>query len=304
MMHGLSSCLKILADETRIRVLHLLEQEPLTVAELQELLKLRQSSVSSHLAKLKAAQLICARAEGASHRYRLREDAPPEVTACWQVVRGMSQDDPDVRADREQLVHLRSSRGASWVECVAGSLHRSYAPGRTWETLGHGLLPFVQLGCCVDVGAGDGAMMDVLAPAAQELICVDPSAAMCQAAEKHRAERGFDQVRILQTTGEDLPLADGSADSVLFLQSLQYVQHPDRALKEALRLLAPGGRLLILTLVAHDYLEAERYGHLHRGFTDEQLQTWCAGLQAQHCYHLPPEDQSPRFQSLVFTAVR
>ncbi|MFW5828782.1 MAG: ArsR/SmtB family transcription factor, partial [Planctomycetota bacterium] len=161
--------LKILADETRIRILHLLALEPLTVAELQELLKLRQSSVSSHLAKLKSAGLIYARAEGASHRYRLREDAPETVAACWQAVREMSRDDPDVKADAEQLQEQRTRRGASWVDQVAGSLHRSYAPGRNWETLGHGLLPFVRLGRCVDMGAGDGAMMDVFAPIAEQL---------------------------------------------------------------------------------------------------------------------------------------
>jgi ArsR family transcriptional regulator len=106
---------------------------------------------------------------------------------------------------------------------------------------------------------------------------------------------------VVEAPGEKLPLADSACDSVLFLQSLQYISDPAAALREALRVLAPGGRLLVLTLVSHDFVEAERYGHRHRGFLVEDLQRWCAGLADTNAYTLPPEDQPPRFQTLVFT---
>ncbi len=95
---------------------------------------------------------------------------------------------------------------------------------------------------------------------------------------------------------------DASCDSVLFLQSLQYVEQPAQALGEAVRVLAPGGTLLVLTLARHDFAEADAFGHRHRGFTPDGLRRWTVGLEAHHGYELPAEAKAPRFQSLVFTA--
>src|SRR4051812_23794138 len=257
--------LRLLGDETRLRVLHLLETEPLTVAELQEVLDLGQSSISGHLAKLKQAGLIHDLPEGSARRYRIREDADPRLRQAWQSVRELSKIEPQFASDRRRLADALKGRGQSWVERVAGSLHREYAPGRTWESLCHGLLPFASLGRCVDVGAGDGAMVGLLAPQARELTCVDPSPAMVAAGLERVKGLGLANVSYLQGEGEQLPLDDAGSDAVLFLQSLQYVRDPAKALAEAVRVLAPGGRLLVLTLARHDFTEAERYGHRHRG---------------------------------------
>ena len=97
-------------------------------------------------------------------------------------------------------------------------------------------------------------------------------------------------------------MTDGVADSVLFLQSLQYVDNPAKALAEATRILAPGGRLLVLTLLKHPHAEAERYGHRHRGFTTSELTRWCKGLTRVHVETLPAELRPPRFQTLLLTA--
>ncbi len=303
-MHEIGTCLKILADETRIRILHVLSNEPLTVAELQDILQLRQSSVSSHLAKLKHAQLIYARTEGSSHRYRICEDMPENFAASWEFVRSASEDDPAVRSDRVQLERVRQQLQHGWVEHVAGSLHRSYAPGRNWDSFGHGFLHFADFGVCIDIGAGDGALIDVLAPRSGQLICVDPSAAMLTAAQTHIDKRGYSHVSCLEASGELLPLPDEHADSVLFLQSLQYVEAPEAALQEAIRLLKPGGRILILTLLEHTYSEAARYGHIHQGFSEKDIRNWCAALTAHSCDILPPEDQAPRFETLVYSGVK
>src|SRR5688572_13930556 len=150
--------LRLLADETRLRVLHLLAEEPLTVAELQDVLELGQSSISGHLAKLKQAGLTHDVPEGSARRYRLRDDLDGVLKAAWIAVRSLSESEPQFAADRKRLASLRERRGSSWVERVAGSLHREYAPGRTWESLCHGLVRLADFGRCVDVGAGDGAM--------------------------------------------------------------------------------------------------------------------------------------------------
>jgi SAM-dependent methyltransferase len=294
--------LRLLADETRLRVLHLLASEPLTVAELQEVLDLGQSSISGHLAKLKQAGLIHDLAEGSARRYRLREDLDGVLRAAWQTVRDLSQEEPQFAADAGRLADLRAARGSSWVERMAGTLHREYAPGRTWDSLCHGLLHFADFGRCVDIGAGDGAMVELLAPRTRTLTCVDPSPAMIAAGRERVQTLKLDGVSFVQATGEDLPLKDAGADSVLFLQSLQYVADPAQALSEAARILAPGGRLLVLTLNRHDFTEAEAFGHRHRGFATADLKRWTRALDGHQLYSLPPETRAPRFQTLILTA--
>ena len=294
--------LRLLADGTRLRLLHLLDAEPLTVAELQDILGLGQSSISGHLAKLKQSGLIHDVAEGASRRYRLRLDVTSHLAAAWAAVRGLSSDDFQTRADRDRLAELRQANATGWVDRVAGSLDREYAPGRTWAALCQGLLSFARFGRCIDVGAGDGSMAELLAPRCDHLTCVDPSPAMVEAANGRIAALKLGNVTVLAAGGEAVPLPDACADSVLFLQSLQYIPEPAAALREASRLLAPGGRLLVLTLVAHDQAEAERFGHRHRGFTPRQLAGWARGLTDLRCEPLPAEPRPPHFQSLVLTA--
>jgi ArsR family transcriptional regulator len=298
----LEDALRLFADETRLRLAHLLAGEPCTVAELQEALDLGQSSVSGHLAKLKAAGLIHDVAEGSARRYRLRADIPADIAAAWQAVRALAADDPRLIRDRERLAQVLAARGADWVDRVAGSLHREYAPGRTWDSLCHGLLAYARFGRCVDIGAGDGALVELIAPRSTTLACVDPTPAMVEAGKARVAALGLRNVTWHQAPGETLPLADASADSVLFLQSLQYIPKPAAALAEARRILAPGGRLLVVTLVAHDHAEAERYGHRHRGFREADLRAWCRGLQDLHIDLLPPETRPPRFQTILCTS--
>lgn len=294
--------LRLLADETRLRVLHLLAAEPLTVAELQDVLELGQSSISGHLAKLKQAGLTHDVPEGSARRYRLREDLNGVLKATFTAVHSLSENEPQFAADRTRLEALRERRGSSWVERVAGSLHREYAPGRTWESLCHGLVRLASFGRCVDIGAGDGAMAELIAPQSLKLTCIDPSPAMLAAGRERVAALKLSGVEFVEGTGEDLPLADASADSVLFLQSLQYMTAPETALAEAIRVLAPGGRLLLVTLSRHDFAEAEAFGHRHRGFSTDQLKRWTRGLVEHHIDVLPPEARTPHFQTVILTA--
>jgi SAM-dependent methyltransferase len=295
--------LRLLGDATRLRILHLLDAEPLTVAELTSILDLGQSSISGHLAKLKAAGLIHDHAEGSAHRYRLREDAPADLRAAWQAARALSTADPGTASDREALDRLRAERGGDWVERVAGQLHREYAPGRTWESLTHAFASLVHHGRVLDLGAGDGSLAGLIAAGCERLVCLDPSPAMVKAgAGRTRSE--LPQAAWVQATGERLPFPEASFDAVLATQCLQYAAEPATLLAEAARVLAPGGRLVVLTLAAHDHAEAERYGHRHRGFAEAELKRWTANLAQHRIYRLPPESRQPRFASVVLSAVR
>ncbi len=298
----LSAHLRLLADETRLRLLHLLAEEPLTVAELQEVLDLGQSSISGHLAKLKSAGLIHDLPEGSARRYRVRDDVEASLAATWDQVHRLSAAEPQYADDRARLEQHRQQRNTTWVDRVAGSLHREYAPGRTWESLCQGVLQFARFGRCLDVGAGDGAMVELLAPRSAHLTCIDPSPRMVRAGDEHVRRLGFSNVTYLQGDGERLTLKDASQDSVLFVQSLQYTTDPGAALAEAARVLAPRGRLLVLTLASHQHDEADRFGHRHHGFAPEQLRRWCQALTEIEIHPLVPEARPPRFQTLLLTA--
>lgn len=295
--------LRLLADETRLRILHLLEGEPLTVAELTEVLDLGQSSISGHLAKLKQAGLVHDVAEGSAHRYRLREDAPADLRAAWLAARQLSANDPAIATDRATQGRLRDARGRDWVGRVAGLLHREYAPGRTWDSLAHGFASAARLGRCLDIGAGDGALAGLIAPSADHLTCVDPAPSMIEAGRARCRELGLANVTWLQAGGEKLPLPAGSQDTVLLLQSLQYVERPAEVLAECGRVLAAHGRLLVLTLLEHEHEEAARYGHRHRGFREGDLRRWVAAWCPEpRLVRLPPEARAPRFQSIILIA--
>ncbi len=130
----------------------------------------------------------------------------------------------------------------------------------------------------------------------------DPSPAMVAAGTARVKSLALANVRYCEAEGESLPLPDKTCDSVLFLQSLQYVREPAAALGEAARVLAPGGTLLITTLAAHGFNESERYGHRHRGFSPAQLHGWTSALGGHRLIELPPEVRPPRFQTVILTA--
>ncbi len=302
-MPACAASLRLLADETRLRLLHLLDREPLTVAELTTVLDLGQSSISGHLAKLKTARLVHAVAEGSAHRYRLRDDAPETLRLAWMAAKQLSAEDPAIAADQRTLAEHRATTGHDWVARVAGCLHREYAPGRTWDSLAHAFAAAGRFGRCCDLGAGDGALAGLLAAASTTLTCIDPSSAMIAAGRARCKESELDNVIWLEAAGEKLPLKDASQDTVLLLQSLQYVERPLDVLRECGRVLAPGGRLLVLTLAEHDHDEAARYGHRHRGFRDADLRAWLKPWCSKpRLVRLPPEARAPRFQSILLTA--
>src|SRR5262249_13586522 len=129
--------LRALNDPTRVRLLAALEGEELTVGELERILEVPQSRVSTHLARLKEAGLALDRTDG-PHGSSRRADGsrPPQARESWAALRGPLAGDPQLdrdRARREQVLEVRA--GKSWVDRVAGTLDRNYSPGRTWESL-------------------------------------------------------------------------------------------------------------------------------------------------------------------------
>lgn len=301
--------LRALADPTRVRLLCALENEELTVAELQEVLDVAQSRVSTHLGRLKKAGLALDRVDGPHRYYRLADGAMPVAArVAWQAVRQPLEGDAQVERDRqrrEAVIAARQNGGSSWVDRVAGSLDRHYSPGRTWESLARALVLACDLGDMVDLGAGDGAIAELLAPAAHSIVGVDISERMVDAGQRRLKKAQLPHVKLVLGDMHVPPLADESADFVLSQQSLQYAADPPKVFREAARILRPGGRLLVVTLAAHEHAEVRgEYGHVHLGFRAQQLRAWArsAGLTVTQLASAGRERRPPQFEALALLA--
>lgn len=295
--------LKLLGDPTRLRVLHLLKREELTVGELSAALGQGQSTISSHLARLKEAGLVQDRRDGTRSFYRLCSRPADDDRRFWQLLEGGLADDPTFAADRDRLeaVVLARCNGA-WVDRAAGSLDRRYVPGRSFETLALGLSALLELGDCVDMGSGDGSLLELVAPASRALVCIDDHPGMIAAGERRVAASRFENVQFVRGDMHDPPLELESADTVLFLQSLQYADRPALAIRAAARLLRPGGRCLVLTLGSHgDKRMLQDYGHRHLGFETARLRAWLeeAGLEVLRCERTGHDARSPQLPIVV-----
>jgi DNA-binding transcriptional ArsR family regulator len=181
--------LQLIGEPSRVRLLALLDHQELTVAELVAVTQLAQSSVSTHLGKLREAGLVRDRRVGASTFYALNDGAmPPSARKVWDLVRGEVRD-ALLETDRERsdrVVRARE-RAAGWPDAVAGEMERHWSPGRTWESLARALVGLVRLGDVVDVGSGDGTVAQLLAPRARSWTCVDKSGSRASTASGWRS---------------------------------------------------------------------------------------------------------------------
>jgi ArsR family transcriptional regulator len=297
----------LLGDPTRVRLLALLACRELSVAELTQIMELGQSRVSTHLGRLREAGVLRDRRDGASVRYALREDGLPEqIERAWAVL-ARDLDDPVLEADRrrcEALLRARD-RGAQWADAVAGEMERHYSPGRTWEALARGFLGLVELGDVLDAGSGDGTVTQLLAGRARSVTCLDRNARMVAAARARLAEQT--NVRVLVGDVEAIPAADAAFDQVLLYNVLACVPQPARAVAELARVLRPGGRLVVVTLDAHDHTDVTApYGHVHAGFKPAALRRLLArtDLTIERCEVTSRERRDPHLRIVTATAHR
>ena len=300
-----SACLKVLADPTRVRLLALLERDELTVAELSAVTRLAQPRVSTHLAKLKEANLVRDRRAGVSAYYRFNEEQlDPAERTLWNALRG-GTDDPLLRQDGERLATVLANRNSehNWADSVAGDMERHYSPGRTWEALARAALPMLEPGEVLDVASGDGVLAELLAPHARRYVCIDSSTKVVLAASERL--RRLEHVEVKEGDMQALPFDKPQFDLVLLMHALTYADKPALAVAEAARVLRRGGRLLLTCLARHEHKGAvQPYGHVNLGFTEKELRKHAAkaGLAVQFCEVVTQEKRPPHFEVLALLA--
>ncbi|MFC3193433.1 ArsR/SmtB family transcription factor [Marinicella sediminis] len=305
---NLNDVFKTLADESRIRLILLLQQQELTVAELAEITRLAQPRVSTHLSHLKKNHLVQVRKQGVSSYYRLNEiQFTEDFNGILELVTEHYAEHPLIQQDKEQLSLVMASQAASnqWVDAVAGDMERHYSPGRTWEATTRVVSRLANLGRVLDLGSGDGVLAELLAANSEHYVCVDNNNKAIKAAKdrlKHLNNVEFHQADIHQ-----LVLPDNQFDHVLMLHVLTYSDDPLKVIKQAHRVCRPGGQLIINTLDQHphEFVRTE-YGHKNLGFDVTTLKQLCqkAGFEHVNVAVSSQEQRKPHFKIITVEATK
>src|SRR5437763_11899122 len=304
--------LRLLADPPRRRLLLLLEQEALSVAELQQILGMGQSRISSHLAQLKRAGVVQDRRAGKNVYYGVTEkkEQNPARAKVNELTRVLAREMPETTRDRTALqlaLRKRRDKAREYFDELAGKFGRSYVPGRSWQALAHtmiSLLPALTVG---DLGAGEGTLSQLLAQNARKVIAVDNSPKMVEFGSQLAKKHGFKNLEYRLGDIEDPPIADNSVDLAILSQALHHAIHPQRAIAAAHRLLKRGGRLAILDLLSHRFERArELYADHWLGFSEVQLHQFLekSGFRQIEVSVVSREKQSPHFQTVLATGIK
>ncbi len=307
-MPSIIKTLKVVADPNRLRILLLLKGEELSVAELQEILAMGQSTISTHLSQLKQAELVEDRRTGKSNFYRLAmaNDSRPDSV----LLRLLSQAEAEIpeaahdQAAMRRVLRKRQDKMRAFFDSVAGRLGKDYVPGKSWKSLAEALLRLLPPLVVADLGAGEGASALLLAQRAKKVIAVDSSARMIEVGREQALRHGVKNIDYRLGDMEEIPIGDGEVDLVFFSQSLHHALHPERALAEAARILVPGGRIVILDLVRHRFEEArELYADEWLGFSESDLESMLqnAGFINVEATVVDKEPETPQFQTLLAT---
>jgi ArsR family transcriptional regulator len=288
--------LRAAGEPSRLRILALLARGELAVMELSHILDQSQPRVSRHLKLLTEAGLVERFPDGAWVFYRLTETGEPRGAAD-AILALIDPQDAMLARDADRLLGVqagRSAEAASYFSRNAArwdeirSLYVSEADVETAILGAAGPGPFRRL---IDLGSGSGRMLTLLSPLADCAIGLDLSQQMLNIARTHAAEARLSHIELRHGDIFDTRLPTGHADLVVVHQVLHYLSDPAAAVAEAARLVAPGGRLLIVDFAPHS-LEFLRELHQHRrlGFSDEDMGRWLllAQLKSAPLKALPP----------------
>ncbi|MES1261743.1 MAG: metalloregulator ArsR/SmtB family transcription factor [Acidobacteriota bacterium] len=303
-MASILKSLRMLADPNRLRLLLLLEREELSVAELQEILSMGQSRISTQLAQLKQAGLVEDRKQGKNSLYRLKDRQLVEL------LHAAGRETPEAAEDSKALqlvLEKRRDRVRSYFDELAGKFGRNYVPGRSWKGLAEMLLQLMPPMTIADLGAGEGTFSQLLAQRAERVIAVDNSANMVAFGTRLAAENGIRNLEYRQGDLESPPIEEASIELAFFSQSLHHALHPQRAVEAAYRLLKGGGRIVILDLKRHGFEQArELYADTWLGFSEVELRGFLenAGFRQVQSWIVDHEKQAPAFETILAMGVK
>jgi ubiquinone/menaquinone biosynthesis C-methylase UbiE/biotin operon repressor len=298
----------MIGDETRLRLLLLLQSEELSVVELQEVLGLGQSRISNHLAQLRQAGLVQDRRAGKNIYYALTDDAA--LVQLRPIIQASAKELPEAARDQAALkvaLKKRTDRAREYFNQLAGKFGRAHCPGRTWDGVAHLLFTLVPEIVVADLGAGEGTLAQLLAKRAKKVIAIDNSEKMVEFGAALAKKHGFKNLEYRLGDLENPPIPANSVDLALLSQALHHAGNPARAVAAAFRILKKGGRIAILDLAQHQFEEArELYADRWLGFGEADLHQFLedAGCRDIEISVVSREPQPPHFQTVLATGVK
>ena len=314
-MEALLGTLRAAGDSTRLRLLLLLIKAELTVTELTQILGQSQPRVSRHLKLLCEAALLERFKEGSWVFYRAADHGKAAELARIFPALVDSDADPVLLDDMRRLAQVRAQRAEEAEAYFRANALRwerirsLHVPEADVERTIVDLLGRDRLDCVLDAGTGTGRMLELLAPHIKRGIGIDISAEMLAIARDRMANAGLVNCQVRRGDVYRLPFPNGDTkqgfDAVLFHQVLHFLDDPQAALREAIRVTRPGGRILIADFAPHD-LEFLRSEHAHRrlGFSEHEVQSWfrAAGLKSVAAESLRPRSGAETLTVMVWVA--
>jgi ubiquinone/menaquinone biosynthesis C-methylase UbiE/DNA-binding transcriptional ArsR family regulator len=300
--------LRALADATRLRILALLERDELSVNELQEITKMGQSRISTHLGLLHESGLLCSRREGKRTFYGLGPGTDATGREYLQIAVRGAKELPSYATDQvnlKRILALRNEQAQIYFNQVAGRFDRRYGPGRSWQAFGQLLLRILPPLEVADLGSGEGLLSELLALRCKKVIAVDNSEKMVAFGLSQAKRNGLKNLEFRLGDLGDPPIEAGSMDLVILSQALHHAEDPQAALRSSHRILRPGGRILILDLLEHHFDQARSlYGDRWLGFSEAALHGWleAVGFSKVEVVVVAREEQPPHLQTVLADA--
>lgn len=297
--------LRALSDPTRLRIVALLQKDELSVNELQEVTRMGQSRISTHLGLLQDAGLVQSRREGKRTFYKLfpeaSETAGEFINLAIRGAHELSEYESD-QINLKRILNRRREQAQMYFNQIAGRFDRVYGPGRSWQAFGHLLLRILPPLVVADLGAGEGLLSELLARRCKKVIAVDNSERIVDFGAAKAKKNNLKNLEFRLGDLQNPPIEPHSVDLVVLSQALHHAEEPGEAIAAAYKLLKPHGQILILDLLKHNFEKArELYGDRWLGFPESDLHLWLeqAGFKKIEISVVAREEQPPHFETVL-----
>jgi ubiquinone/menaquinone biosynthesis C-methylase UbiE len=296
--------LRALSDPTRLRIVALLEKDELSVNELQEITRMGQSRISTHLGLLLDSGLVESRREGKRTFYKLTSRTNGEKEFIQLAFRGakeLSESSSD-QINLKRILNRRREQAQLYFNQIAGRFDRVYGPGRSWQAFGHLLLRVLPPLVVADLGSGEGLLSELLARRCKKVIAVDNSEKIVAFGAAKAKKNNLKNLEFRCGDLQNPPVEPDSVDLAILSQALHHAEEPAKAIAAAYKMIKPGGQIMILDLLKHKFDRAhELYGDRWLGFAESDVQQWleAAGFKKVEISVVAREEQPPHFETLL-----